>query len=74
MSVDLGDLERPEADGIIGVAEPGRREVDTKPAAKLQQRTCADGLGAQVAARRTICVSYFGRGYSVLGRGSKLLP
>ena len=47
MSVDLGDLERPEADGIIGVAEPGRREVDAKPAAKLQQRTCADGLSRQ---------------------------
>ena len=49
MSVDLGDLERLEADSIIGVAKPGRREVDAKPAAKLQQRTCADGLGAQVA-------------------------
>ena len=49
MSVDLGDLERLEADSIIGVAKPGRREVDAKPATKLQQRTCADGLGAQVA-------------------------
>lgn len=49
MSVDLGDLERPEADGIIGVAKPGRREVDAKPAAKLQQRTCADGLSAFIA-------------------------
>ena len=49
MSVDLGDLERLEADSILGVAKPGRREVDAKPAAKLQQRTCADGLGAQVA-------------------------
>ena len=63
MSVDLGDLERPEADGIIGVAEPGRREVDAKPAAKLQQRTCADGLGAQVAREERFCVSYFVRGY-----------
>ena len=38
MSVDLGDLERLEADSIIGVTTAGCIEAVTKPAAKLQQR------------------------------------
>ena len=38
ISLRLGDLERAETYGTIGLTKPGRREAGAKPAAKVQQR------------------------------------
>ena len=63
MPLRIGDLERAEAYGTIGLTKPGRREGAPCPSAKVQQRTERRTTSARRSDEERLTETYFVRGY-----------